>query len=366
MQSSNDKKYYWDMIASVREKLELFPEGSYIRDALSPERINEIVERIERSPVEDLEWAYWPPLFLFLDRRSVSEIQEFEGDIYLIVKHSKRKSALEITQFLKSRYQDDRLWASGLFETFVKSRFLKEGVSIELDHYLPNGRDTDILVDMGEKPFYMECTAITESDEDKEVWDRFLSSKKADPNTILVRPGKFDSPDSKSPSPYYDTLRFYAKVYDKLAKDLDPRKSQMCEDAPNVLLISFYSPRAPLSPTSLGVGWALDELLADQPKSGVRLKDHPPGITDVSFMAWLDFTAKDLHHKSRLDLKKFSEDFREIVAAPRRIGGILLFEVCSFKLSRVNYNANGKCRLSHQEIARFERLLMTPPGWCHQ
>lgn len=365
MQSSNDKKYYWNMVASVREKLLRFPEDSYIRDALSTDKINEIVERVERSPVEDLEWAYWPPLFLFLDRRSVSEIKEFEDDVCLIVKHSKRKRASEITQFMKARSQDDRLWVSGLFETFVKSRFLKEGLTIELDYSLPNGRNADIRLEMGEKPFCMECTVIIESDEDKEVWDRFLASRKADPNTILVRPGKFDPPDSKSPSPYYDTLRCYAKVYDKLTRDLDPKKSQMCEDAPNVLLISFYSPRAPLSPTSPGVGWALDELLADQPKSGMRIKDYPPGITDVSILAWLDFTAEDLHHKSRLDLKKFSEDFHEIIGAPRKIGGILLFELCSLRLSRVNYNAKGECRLSHQEIARLEKLLKTPPGWCH-
>ena len=313
--------------------------------------------------------GYWPPLFLFLYRRSISEIRAFEYDIDFVVRQSNRKRAREITQFLKAKPRDDRLWTAGLFETFVKSRLLKErGLTAELDYPLPNGRDTDIRLEIKNKPLYLECTAITESDEDRKVWDRFLAAKKTDPKTILVRPGKFDLPDSKDRPPllYYDSLRFYAKVYDKIAKNLDPRKSQMSEDGPNVLLISFYSFRGPISPTSPGVGWALDELLADQPKGGARLKDYPPGITDISLLAWLDFYANELDSKSCLDLDSYYKDFEEIVAAPRKIGAILLFETCSFKTSRVNYNAKESSRLSHHEIAELEKLLEAPPVWCRQ
>jgi hypothetical protein len=275
-----------------------------------------------------------------------------------------RKQAREITQFLKAGSRDDRLWAGGLFETFVKSRLLKEGLTIELDHPLPNGRDTDIWLEIDGKAFSLECTVLTESDEDREVWDRFIAARKVDSNATPGRPGEFDSADFKNSRPYYDSLRFYAKVYDKLAKDLDPQKSQMSGNAPNLLLISFSSSRSCLSATSPGVGWAPDELLAAL-KSGVGRKASP-GIIDISLWEWLTFTASELHRKSRLDLKKYCEDFHEIIAAREKMGGILLFEFCSLKASRVNYNANASCSLSHREIARLEKSLENPPDWCHQ
>ncbi len=367
MKNSEKRKYYQGMVGEVREKLALLPQGSYVDSALRSELLEEVTKRVEGDKLEDLKGASWPPAFVFVYRHSISEIQSFESDIDLVVRYSKRKQTPEITQFLKAQPKEDRLWAAGVFENFVKSRFLREkGRTVELDWRLPNGKETDVRLETGGRTFYLECTAITESDEDRAVWERFMAANKVNSKATLVRPGRFDSPKSKSPSPYYDCLRFYAKVYDKLAKDLDPRKSQMSEDAPNVLLISFCSPRAPLSPTNLGVRWALDELLANQPRSEVRLIDHPPGVTDVSLLTWLDFTAKDLQSKSRLDLSKYREDFHEILAAPRKIGGILLFEACSWKVSRVNYNAKERCSLSHHEIARFERLLEAPASWCHR
>lgn len=366
MKSSSDKKIYRDMVAAVREKLLCLPENGHIWRALPARRVDEIAERIELSDIEDLKGARFPPLFSLLSCCSISAIREFEFDVCLVVDHSNRRSLAKITQFLKAGCQDDRDWVAGQFEMFVKSRFLKEGLTVELDYLLPNGKDADIRLEMDQKVFSLECTVITDSDEDRNTWDRFIADKSALEKGILMRPGKYDSPGSRSPSDYYDCLRFYAKVYDKIAKQFDPEKSQMNENAANVLLISFYSPRASLSPTSPGVGWALDELLADQPMSGARLKDSPPGITDISILAWLDFTAKDPHRKSQLDLNRYYKDFDKIVAAPRKIGGILLFEACSFRASRVNYNAYKRCSLSHHEIARLEKLVGTPPAWWHQ
>lgn len=366
MKGSEERRYYHDMVAGVRGKLASLPEGSHIKSALPGDRLDQITEKIEGCRLEDLKYAYWPPLFLFVYDRPISEILAFEGDIDLVVGHSRRKQASEVTQFLNASQQDDRLWAGGLFEIFVKSSSLKRpGLAVELDYALPNGREADVRLEIGRKTCHVECTVISESDEDREVWGRFMAAKKADPNAVLVRPGKFDVPNSKS-SPYYDTLRFYAKVYDKIAKDLDPKKGQMSEGDSNVLLISFYSPRAPLSPTSPGVGWALDELLADQPKSGARLKDYPPGLTDISLLAWLDFTAQDLSSKSRVDLKRYCDEFDEIVAAPRKIGAILLFQACLLRVSRVNYNAKEPCRISHLEIGEVEKFFEAPPGWCHR
>lgn len=366
MESFDGRKSYQDMLVVVRTKLAALPAGSYIRTALPDDQLEEIAKVVESAKLEDLRWGYWPPLFLFLARHSMPEIQSLDSDLDIVIRNSKQKHRQEITQFLNAQPQNDRLWTSGMFETFIKSRLLKEkGFRVELDWSLPNGRNADIHLEMEGRAFCLECTVITESDEDKEVWDRFMVAKKVNEDATLVRPGDFDLPESKGPSPYYDTLRFYAKLYDKLALGLDPRRSQMDEDVPNVLLISFYAPRAPLSATSPGVGWALDELLADQPKSGARLKDHPPGITDISLVAWMNFTAYELHQKSRLDLTRYRNDFPELIAAPRKIGGILLFDWCRLKVSRINYNSNKGCRLSHYEIAALEDLLGGPPVYCH-
>jgi hypothetical protein len=360
----NSKKYWHDMVVAVRERMSFIPEGGPIRTALPSNRVDEIALKIDRSCVEDLKWATWPPLFLFIYRHSVQEVQEFERDIGLIVKHSKRNRVLRITQFLKAEARQDRLWGGGLFETFVKARFLKERIAVEFDYVLPNRKEIDIRLEIEGKVYSLECTVITESDEDRKVWERFMAAKKMDQNAVLSRPGKFDLPNSKSPSPYYDCLRFYAKVYDKLARNLNPRESQMAEDNSNILLISFYSATAPLSATSEGVGWALDELLADQPKTGVRLKDHAPGMVDISFLAWLQFTADDLHQRALLSLDTYCNNFHEIVAAPRKLGGILLFDGCSLTTARANYNAEVRHMLYHHEIARLEKLFECPPNYC--
>lgn len=364
--SSSDKKIYRDMVAAVREKLLCLPENGHIWRALPARRVDEIAERIELSDIEDLRGARFPPLFSLLSCCSVSAIREFEFDVCLVVDHSNRRSLAKITQFLKAGCRDDRDWSAGQFEMFVKSRFLKEGLKVNLDYVLPNKKETDIRIEMEERSVFLECTIITDSDEDRKVWNRFKGDKNVYEKGILVRPGKFDSPNSKSLSEESKCRRFYVKVFEEIAEGLDPEKSQMKEDAPNVLLISFCCPLTSLSPRSLGVGWALDELLSDQPKSGARRKDYSPGIPDISLLTWLDFEAKRLHGKSRLDLNRYYKDFRKIVAAPRKIGGILLFEACSFRASRVNYNAYKRCSLSHHEIARLEKLVEIPPDWCHQ
>ena len=85
----------------------------------------------------------------------------------------------------------------------------------------------------------LECTVITDGDEDQGTWGRFIAAKSLDSNAVLVRPGKFGPPDAKSPSSYNNCVCLFAKVYDKLVKDLDPSKSQFADDCPNLLLISF-------------------------------------------------------------------------------------------------------------------------------
>lgn len=361
MDDSDMKQDLRELIANIREKLLSLPAEGAIRTAMTSEKIDELAKRIEKHTPADLEWDKWPPLALFIYRHSLSEIQAFENDINLVVTHSKRTPASQITNYMKAGPEEDRMWAGGIFETFVKSRCLREKrFAVELDFPLPKGRSSDILIAMKEKSFHLECTVITDSDEDREVWERFIEAKKADPEIFLTRPGQFDPPNSKSPSPYYDCLRVYDKVYDKIAKKLDLNKSQLSEDAPNILLISFFSPYRHLSPTSPGVGWALDELFADQPKI---CADHP-SFLNISLLAWLTFTEKRLLQSGvTLNPANDSQWLNKVIAAPRKIGAVLLFDRFSLKASRVNYNAKQECRISHREMAKLEELFAVPPGW---
>lgn len=353
-QGFDDKDYYLKMPQEVRQKLSSMLPTGYVRSALSDSYLLEIEARIQREKSETLEWGYWPPLFLFVYRSPVTAIQSLENDLSLVIKRSSR-SPDELTDFLKAQPQDDRKWIAGLFEVFVKSTLLKKkGDGVILDRLLPSGRDSDVQIGMGSRQFRLECTVLTDSDEDRLVWDKYMEAKKQDDNATLVRPGRFDPPNAKGPSLDYDCLRFYAKVYDKLAERLDPTKSQLDENVPNVLLISVGT-RLSLGSTNPGIGWALDELFADQPKP--RTSDR------LSLSNWLDFYANELSSKGLLDLSNYQQLFHEIVSAPRKLGGVLLFDRCSLKCSRVNYNANPSCKLSHPEIAQLEELLVWPPDY---
>jgi hypothetical protein len=113
------------MLVVVRTKLAALPAGSYIRTALPDDQLEEIAKVVESAKLEDLRWGYWPPLFLFLARHSMPEIQSLNSDLDTVIRNSKQKHRQDITQFLNAQPQNDRLWASGMFETFIKSRLLK-------------------------------------------------------------------------------------------------------------------------------------------------------------------------------------------------------------------------------------------------
>lgn len=354
---SDDKQYFFEMFNDVDKKVSVLPSDGYIRAVLNKEHLQEISEWIKSNNSNDLEWANWPPLFLYIMRNSEEEILSFENDIELVVKNSKQME--KVTHFLSAKVDEARLWCGGLFELFVKSQFIKNGLQIELDYILPNGKENDLKISIGDKTYYLECTVLTDSDEDIKVWDKFMEAKKVDRSATLVRPGKYDEPNAKTPSLYYDCLRFYTKVYDKVAPMLNVEESQLLNNTKNVLLVSICASHSILT-HSPGVGWALDELLADQPRGGFS----PQGITDVSLSAWIEFTAKELMNSKKLDFAKYDENFDKIISAPRRIGAILLFNKCSLKEARVNYNAHKECKISHKEIAQIETGFDLLPSWC--
>jgi hypothetical protein len=356
MKIDGGKKYYFEMIDDVKKKLSSLSTSGFIKSSFENENILEKVNNsINNKSLDELKRGSWSPLFLFVNRHSLDELRAFEDDIALIVKHSEQN----VMKSLKANItkDNDRIWSGVIFEIFIKSQILRKFENVILDFQLENGKNVDSRINDKEN-YSIECTIFTDSDEDREVYDNFMKDKQKDELATLIRPGKYDSKESKSPSLYYDCLRFYAKIYDKIAPILNPQNSQLLRNTKNILLISVDAPRSPLR-YSPGIGWALDELFADQPRGSFS----PQGIKNISLQAWVEFTANKLIRENKICVNRYSENYTQIVQAPKHIGAIMLFNRCSLIHSRVNYNAYDNCRLSHQEISFFEDFLKKAPVW---
>jgi hypothetical protein len=355
--------YYQEMRERLEARLASLPAESLLRAALPEERLDtafaDVRRQLERAgsatPLISL-----PPLILFCDRRSDGQLAAFEEDLQRVVERTPKP--LAVKSFLGAGVGEPGRWCGGLFEIYVKARLRRiPGLAVDFDVPLPNGRDIDVVAHWRGRKFPMECTVLTESDEDRVAWDRFLEKRKVDTNAILIRPGPFDVKDSKGPSPYYDTLRVYAKVYDKLAPVLDPRRAQLLPDAPNLILLAFWSPTAPLDARSLGVRWAVAELFGPQPRT--RVAPDGEGGIDISLPGWLDYTASDLVQKARLTREQYVADYRELVSAPRETGGLLLFDQGNLKELRFNPEADRGSTLSIEEAALIESWFKSGPYW---
>jgi hypothetical protein len=339
----------------VEAKLARLPTGSCIRAALTASVLD---AAFERAVENDSDFAQWPPLVLFCKRRSEVQLAAFEADLRQVVRHSRRKSEAEVTAFLTTGPGQDRQWCGGLFELAVKARLLQiPGLAVEIDVPLPNGLETDVRVYWRGGETAVECTIIAESDEDRKVWRRFIADQRSNEPSVLMRPGRHDVKDGKSPSPYYDTVRVYSKVYEKLAKDDDPANCQFPSDTPSVLALSFWSPTAPFRAGNPGVGWALDELFSDQPRKRT-IAEGEAGI-EIALGGCIERALQN----SGLNPAESAERWRGLVNAPRRLGGMLLFDECRLSSARLNYNAHRACRVTHSEIARLEEWLTGAPCW---
>ena len=363
MPTTDDKTYYRNRLAQARQKVQQLPDSSPIRLALPEDFFQSLAEYIEST--EDLKFGPWPPFFGFLDITTADQIAALDDDLNLVLQTCGLKSEKALTQFVRAKTGDSRIWYGGLFDMWARATLIRQHRTLEFDVPLKNKRDTDIRLQLGDRHVRLENTVITEDDESRKVWECFLNDKKIDPNKILRRPGPYDPPDAKGPSPYYNTRRLYAKVYDKIAKYLNPDKAQCADDEPNVLLVSFRG--IGVSPMKPGYGWALDELFDDQPSMAGRIV---PGehLYDISLDAWIEFTLADLCEKKRITVDEYDErmrQFGDIAAAPRRLGGLMLFDGFRLATARINYNARDECSLTHTEIAELERLLGDPPKYSH-
>ena len=348
--TTSEKEWYFESIRMARETVAALGSSSHIGNSMPGARLDGLEQYVRLTPAHDLQYSKLPPAFGILASSSIEDVRLIDKDLDLVIAKSKPEKAREIVGFLAASETDKiGTWYGGMFDVWSKCVIIRSGLSAEFDRLLPNGRDHDIMLDLDGTKLNLENTVITQDDESLEVWDHFLSDKRSDPAKVLIRPGPYCPPNAKGPSPYYDTLRVYAKVFDKVAKQLNPGKSQFPEDEKNVLLLSFCG--IGVNALSPSVSWALDELFACQPRG----KRGGAG-KDISLQAWIDFTADELIARGKISVEDHVGRFQDIFRALRRLSGVLLFADKKLVAARVNYNADKSSRISHAEISKLEEL----------
>lgn len=337
-----------ERIENVSNVVRMLPSESPLRSAWDDIVMTETKQRVIDAVEADLGNLKLPPLFFLLDGISPETINALVDDLNIVSAASEDRRDPLTTASIKAP-MDDRKWCGALFEVYVKSIFQKFVSGTSLDCPLPNGKDMDVRTILDGVEVFIECTVITDSDEDRAVFDRFMEYKKHQAEAVLTRPGCFDEKGSTGPGPYYDALRMYCKVYDKLAPQFDTAKSQTSAEHANILFLSFFTPRGSFGIDSPGVGWALDELFIAQPAGHIKLASCPGGVTGISLQDWLDYQQLS--------------DPNAMLEIPCRLGALAMFNECTFSRSRVNYNANQENSIAHSQIAQIEQLFVAKPVW---
>jgi hypothetical protein len=351
------------MLENVREKVSLLSTDNYIRKALSDNTLDEIESTIRKLPENELAYEYYPQLFFFVCNNNESVINELNEDIILIKDNTTSKNFKGLITFLKSSRREVRRWSSGLFEIFIKMNLLKKFSkdNIRLDKKLFNGRNLDAAVKLNNKWYNFEATILSSSDDDYNAYDRYIEALKNNPNEVLV----------ESKDVHKNKLRVFRKVYDKIADTkLNIERSQISPDEPNILLLFVGDTISPLTHTtfpvtsllgpSRAVGWAFDELFADQPTNNLPVHSQPIE-KDIPFLEWVKFEIKRLN----LGGEWYQKNFKKVVFAPRKLSGVIIFDGYSGKIieSRLNYYADLNYKISHREMADVEDIFKTRPGY---
>lgn len=350
------------LLENARQIVEQLPADSHLREALPARILEDMKQEIERSAEPPS-----PPFFGFLLKASHSHVPSailtaLEGDLDVVLKATAPGKKCALTEFVRARAGEYSKWRGGLFDLWVRATLLRHGRSPEFDVPSNGERDTDVRLQLGNRHIRLENTVLTEDDESKRAFERFLEARRAneiDPDEPLIRPGPFDPPNPRGLNPAYKTVRLYAKVFDKLTKNLNPAGSQFVDDEPNVLLVSFSG--VEVSPDMPGFGWALDGLFGAGRDSTVM-----DGI-DISLRGWLEFACKDKLTSEKIIREEYCQrikTFDDIAVAGKRLSGILLFDDFRRVEARVNCNAHERCRLTRAEMAELEGLFEAVPEYA--
>ena len=359
-ESTTRKDYWHAQVADVREKIrqanDLFES---LRKAI--EASADLAEaEIERRDVKDLDGYWRPPLFARVHHWSLSDLLEFERDVTLIGSKSPEKANRDLDElFHRHEVSGRRQWEGKLFELSIKARLLQQCVPIEFDCPLgvpKKGKgcpDVDVRLGINERTANLECTVLTQSERDEENWNSLIEAKKIDPDHV----------GGWGVDLYANARRFLLKVYDKIAKDLDPNKSQCQPGALNVLLISFPDP-CDYGSDDPWVDWAIDQLFSPDRRRFGSVNGADSERTDISLGTCLIHHARTKFASSPEKFMRVVKDWPELAELPRHISAILMFDRSAFVRGRINYHAFAKSSISHREMVEFESLMERhEPGW---
>lgn len=329
-----DKSYFFEMVESVRNKLSNLPAESLIKKHFPDSRLEEITKKIRETDCKDLEWGYWQPFFLFLQRADASAIESFECDLQSVAARPSSNTT-KLFEFLDDKREVETSWRGGLFEIFIKAALLhNRKLSVEaFDWNTSNGRNVDAKVRLGQRIFCVECTTLGDSDADKKRWQAHSKRLKQEPVAAYC----------ESQDAYTQGRRIYDKVYEKIARGFAPNASQLCPNAPNLLLIGLFPGLGDLRSSAPLIGCALDEMFSSQSNG------------NKSALSLTEYLQRHLNGKNGA--------LTELLAALRTVSGILLFDGCKFGYAGINYNADKVCRITHAEMALFETVFAQSPAY---
>lgn len=367
MFTHEEKKLYgcFGVEMSKRQDENNFRESQYMEFQQKVEQLSEdsSIKKICKGLLGHIEALVeqnskkYPPIYCFVLGKEPKHINRLDADIALVKAHSRDN---QCEKFLGTQENDKhRKWMAGLFEIYVKATLLRcfGKTQVELDKRLANRRNCDVAITTPAEKFYIDATVRTGSEEERKEFDRHIENREG----VWVT----------NRNPYYYCVQILEKVYDKLTnKNFDPTRSQLPDRAKNILLLSFPDAKGgpltfPNPPRfSREVGWALDELFLDHPRGcdssdDNDVQNHPPNSSSISLPKWLKYTANQRKNQGRLDEEKFKQNWTALLQAPKKISAIVLFSGNELIEARINYNAS--CKITHAEIAKFEKIFNKPP-----
>lgn len=337
------------MIADAERNWRQLAGSSHIRNAVEEGEFAEMRTQIENATPDDI--LRFRPLIKYLAYRPVKELLALESDLNTVIAESRPDAQNKAKSFLMIGPKQELEWYGGLFEVFVKSRMLKaNSFSVELDVILPNRKEVDLRILVNGKPVYLECTVLNDSDEDRKQSDvamkDYLASRP--PQAWCVG------------GPPYDCARFYQKVYDKVAPDLDPSNCQLSTTDPNVLLVGRWR----------GSAFGRE---ADSPVFTGALNGVIPGLTAgeedggedpwVSLKDFLDRDAKERIGRGELTDSDYRIRRPQLLEATRLLSAIGYFDYCQLFKWCVATNSFPAQQLGEGALDTIRAALSKAPAW---
>lgn len=376
LQDTGEKASYREAVHAVREKCSLLEASGPVKGPLDHaiEIADTAVASHNAAYLESRSWR--PPLFALAEDLTQDELLAFDSGIRTVLAKS-GEHPNELSGWLNEcRPEQWDIWRGKLFDLSLKVQLCGTPFPMEFDKALAGGnRNIDVSVSFPSRLIRIEATAHCKSKEQREI-EREREGKLRQDDGTASRPAidalqsaSYDDdeespPNRKEPLQDYQRIRFYLKVYEKLAKGLDPRRTQFDGTVPTVLAINLPESG---NIARRGVKTGVEELFSEGRRDGAWSNCLPDGRLDDTLGGWINHHASNLIGAGELASEEYIKWHTELMAAPMKISAIVVFERYTFSFSRINYNALSSCVLTHADMAQLDELFsMPPPTWTRR